>query len=465
MTEKILAVDDEQDMTKLLRRTLEPELDCHVLEAFNGSMALDMLEAKRVSLVICDIKMPGMDGFELLEHIRNLYPDMTVVMLTAFGNIESAVAAIKKGAYDFISKPFEQDEIIFKIKKAMERSRLLSENKRLLQDKSRQRSSLIGESEAMKKVYEKIGLVAQSDVNVLITGESGTGKDLTARSIHSLSNRKDMPFIPVNCPAIPEHILESELFGYKKGAFTNAFRDKTGMFQEADKGTIFLDEIGDVGPSIQTKLLRVIQEKEIRPLGDSKSFHVDVRIIASTNQVLEQKIEQKEFREDLFYRLSVITIELPPLRHRINDIPLLAHHLLSKHCKKMGKPSLRISDEAIEFLMKRSWKGNVRELENVLIQSILYAREKEIKKADVPVSDSDRAVSPGRNRPGADMAGLVYKDAKENFLKRFNHEYIGSKLLESHGNITQAAKESGLERQALQQIMRRFDIDPEKFRK
>ncbi|MBA3010673.1 MAG: sigma-54-dependent Fis family transcriptional regulator, partial [Desulfobacula sp.] len=269
MKANILAVDDEKDMTRLLQRTLEPEIDCRVTMAFSGEMALNILAQASFDLVICDIKMPGMDGFELLERLKEKYPDLTVVMLSAFGNIESAVSAIKKGAYDFISKPFEQEEILFKIQKALERSRLLHENKQLLKERQKETRSLIGNSEAMEKVYEKISLVAGSDVTVLITGESGTGKDLTARSIHDLSLRKNESFIPVNCPTIPEHILESELFGYKKGAFTNAYRDKAGLFQAADKGTIFLDKIGDTGPSTQTKFWGVTQKKEIKPRGDT----------------------------------------------------------------------------------------------------------------------------------------------------------------------------------------------------
>ncbi len=302
MTSHILVVDDEKDMTRLLQRSLEPELDCRVTMAFSGEMALNVLGQSDApfDLVISDIRMPGMDGFELLEHLKKQYPDLTVVMLTAYGNIESAVAAIKKGAYDYISKPFEQNEILYKIQKALERSRLISENRRLQKACQSPSLPLIGQSPAMQKVFEKISLVADSDVTVLITGESGTGKDLTARSIHALSPRRNKPYIPVNCPTIPEHILESELFGYKKGAFTNAYRDKTGLFQEAKQGTIFLDEIGDVGPTIQTKLLRVIQEKEVKPLGDTRVDHVDVRIIASTNQDLRQKIADKEFREDFF---------------------------------------------------------------------------------------------------------------------------------------------------------------------
>jgi DNA-binding NtrC family response regulator len=465
MTPNILVVDDEKDMTRLLQRTLEPELNCRVTMAFSGEMALSLLGIADTTfdLVISDIRMPGMDGFELLEQLKQKYPDLTVVMLTAYGNIESAVAAIKKGAYDFIAKPFDQDEIIFKIRKALERSRLISENRRLQKACQNEALPLIGQSPAIKKVFEKITLIADSDVTVLITGESGTGKDLTARSIHALSPRKNKPYIPINCPAIPEHILESELFGYKKGAFTNAYRDKTGLFQEANHGTIFLDEIGDVGPKIQTKLLRVIQEKEVKPLGDARVEHVDVRIITSTNQDLQQKIKDKEFREDFFYRLSVITIELPPLRDRITDIPLLCDHLLAKNCKKLNKPAKHLSENVMNLFMKHTWPGNVRELENVLVQGILYAASDTIHRADIPI-ENNSANECGGMAIGSDMGQLSYKDAKETTLTQFNHNYIGAMLSMTQGNITQAAKRCAMDRQALQQIMKRYAIDPEKFR-
>ena len=461
MTAHILAVDDEKDMTRLLQRTLEPELDCKVSMAFSGEMALNILNQQHYDLMICDIRMPGMDGFELLAKVKEEYPDLTVVMLTAFGNIDSAVSAIKEGAYDFISKPFDQDEIIFKIQKALERSRLLFENKRLSRDKV-ENPRLIGRSRAMESVFEKISLVAGSEVTVLITGESGTGKDLTARSIHEQSRRADKPFIPVNCPTIPEHILESELFGYKKGAFTNAFQDKKGLFQEADGGTIFLDEIGDIGPSIQTKLLRVIQEKEIKPLGDNRVHKVDVRIIASTNQDLPKKIANKEFREDLYYRLSVIPIELPPLRDRLSDIPLLAEHLVKKHCQLMAKSYKGISDAVMDVLVNQKWKGNVRELENVLVQGILYAGDGAIEQAHIPLDRDPKAdCNCIRSR---DFMELNYKAAKEAVLTRFNHDYIGARLSMTGGNITQAAKKCGMDRQALQQVMKRFSINPGDYR-
>lgn len=463
MKPKILAVDDEKDMTRLLQRTLEPEIDCQVTMAFSGNMAISILEQESFDLVICDIRMPGMDGFELLEYIKGRYPELTIVMLTAFSNVESAVKAIKKGAYDFIPKPFEQDEIIHKVRKALERSRLIRENRQLLKEKTNNTHELIGTSEAMQKVFHKINLVASSDVTVLITGESGTGKDLTARAIHALSGRKDQSYIPVNCPTIPEHILESELFGYKKGAFTNATRDKQGLFQEADKGTLFLDEIGDIGPAIQTKLLRVLQEKEIKPLGDTRVRKVDVRIIASTNRDLKQKMADKEFRQDFFYRLNVLSIVLPPLRERVTDIPAIAEHLVDKHCKKLKKTPKTISDGVMDLLMKYAWPGNVRELENVILQGILYAENDSIELGNIPLKKSDIG-SPALAGSGNTFLTLPYKQAKEKMLIEFNSAYVGAKLTASGGNITQAAKKSGIDRQALQQIIKRFNIDPETFR-
>jgi len=464
MATEILVVDDETDMTRLLQRTLEPELNCRVTMAFSGEIAVDILQQTSFDLVICDVKMPGMNGFELLNRIKADYPNLTVVMLTAFGNIESAVKAIKSGAYDFIAKPFERDEIIFKIQKALERSLLLKENKRLLKDREDRPYELIGKSEPMQKVFDQIRMVAPSDVTVLITGESGTGKDLTARSIHALSPRKDESFISVNCPTIPEFILESELFGYRKGAFTNATQDRDGLFQEADRGTIFLDEIGDIGPSIQTKLLRVLQEKEIKPLGDTKIKKVDVRIIASTNRNLKQKMADNEFRQDFFYRLNVLPIELPPLRDRIMNIPVIAEHLVAKHCKKMKKEPKTISEEVMDILMKQSWPGNVRELENILVQGILYSKDDTLRLSDIPIKDADQGKKGTTGLNSADLTALSYKTAKEKILKEFNHTYIGARLSMASGNITRAAGMCEMDRQALQQIMKRYEIDPDKFR-
>lgn len=463
MKDTILVVDDEQDLLQLMKRTLAPDLGCTVLTALSGQEAVQIVREQPVDLVLADIKMPDMDGLELLEHLRQGHPQLTVVLMTAYGCIELAVQAIKTGAYDFITKPFDHDSLVLILSKALERSRLLRENLRLqrsIQDSSAFQN-LVGRSRAMQRFYEAIQMVAKTDWTVLITGESGTGKDLTARAIHALSSRSRQPFVVVNCPAVPEHILESELFGYRKGAFTHATQNKPGLFQEAHGGTIFLDEIGDISISIQTKLLRVLQEKEIRPLGDTRSVQVDVRVIASTNRNLEEKIRRGEFREDLYYRLNVLPVVLPPLRERREDIPPLVDHFLSKRCAELGRPIKTVVPELMELLLKHPWEGNVRELENIILRGILFAPGEEIRPEHVGFgSGSSSGSYPG----GTDVSTSPYREAKSEVLRRFHVEYLARVLQTTRGNVTQAAQLCGLERQGLQQIMRRYGIRAEDYR-
>jgi DNA-binding NtrC family response regulator len=382
-------------------------------------------------------------------------------MMTAYASIDLAVQAIKNGAYDFITKPFEHDKLLHLIEKALERSRLVRENL-LLHKKVQEQESfqeMVGSSPKMLKVFQTIGIIAKADVTVLITGESGTGKDLAARAIHKLSQRANGPFVAVNCPNLPENILESELFGYKKGAFTHATQDRKGLFREAEGGTIYLDEIGDISPTLQTKLLRVLQDKEIRPLGQNKSVKVDVRIIASTNRDLEAKIKDGSFREDLFYRLNVLSLQMPPLRERSEDIPLLVEHLLAKFIKEFNKRPKSVAVELMHKFMSYQWRGNVRELENVISRAVLLAPEDTIRPEDV-----DWLPDPGDDcLMPKDFMSLPYKDAKARVLERFNREYISSLLLRHNSNVTRAAKECGLERQALQQVMRRYGIKSKSF--
>ncbi|AQV01128.1 sigma-54-dependent transcriptional regulator [Desulfococcus multivorans] len=462
-TRAILIVDDEPDMLVLLKRSLEPDLKCRVTLASSGTEALRHVSQGYFDLILADIKMPGMDGLALLEMVKRDYPEQTVVMMTGHGSIETAVEAMKHGAYDFITKPFDHDALVLRLEKALERSSLIRENLRLKKETrtSHVFQDLVGKSAVMQRVFETIRMVANTEFTVLITGESGTGKDLTARAIHALSARSEGPYVPVNCPTVPEHILESELFGYKKGAFTHATQNKIGLFQEADKGTLFLDEIGDVSPAIQTKLLRVIQEKEIKPLGDNRTISVDVRIISSTNQNLREKIREGTFREDFFYRLNVLPITLPPLRERREDIPLIADHILAKHCRKLSKPLKTLSPKLMELLVERPWEGNVRELENVIIQGILFSGGEEIQPRDIGI---ERLSGTGDCPEEETLLDLPYRDAKERNLQRFNNAYIGRLLAETGGNVTQAARKCGLERQSLQQIMRRYRILADRFR-
>jgi DNA-binding NtrC family response regulator len=462
MKHSILIVDDEQDMLELLKRSLEPDLKCRVATASSGEDALKLLSENSFDLVLADIKMPGMDGLELLEIIKRKNPDQTVVMMTAYGEIDTAVGAIRSGAYDFITKPFEHDALVLRLEKALERSTLLKENLRLLQACAPLSvfQDLVGKSAVMQRLYETIQMAAKADLTVLITGASGTGKDLTARAIHTLSPRSRGPFVAVNCPTVPENILESELFGYRKGAFTHATENRMGLFQEAHGGTIFLDEIGDISPTIQTKLLRVLQAKEIKPLGDTRSVTVDVRIIASTNQNLDEKIKKGEFREDFFYRLNVLPIRLPSLREHREDIPLIVNHLIEKHCAAMDRPLKRISPQLMDILMGLEWAGNVRELENLITRGILFSPAADIQPEDVGLSPP---VAP--RRPSlVDFGRLSYKEAKEQNLQEFNAHYLGRILAECKGNVSQAARQCGLERQALQQIMRRYGIRADAYR-
>jgi DNA-binding NtrC family response regulator len=463
MTRRILVVDDELDMLQLLKRSLEKDLDCRVDVAPSGEMGLEELERHTYDLVLSDIRMSGMGGLDLLQQIKQVRPNLTVIMMTAFGHINMAVEAMRRGAYDFITKPFDHDALILRLEKALERNQLVRENLRLQRECRDQTpfENLVGKSKAMQKVFDTLQMVAQAEMTVLITGESGTGKELAARAVHHLSTRAKGPFVAVNCPTLPENILESELFGYKKGAFTHATQNKIGLFQEANGGSIFLDEIGDISPAIQTKLLRVLQEKEIKPLGDTKSIRVDVRIIASTNQDLAAKIKSGKFREDVYYRLNVLPVEMPPLRNRTEDIPLIANFLVVKHCAKMNKPLKQISPALMDRLMDIEWVGNIRELENAVVRGILFTKSDEIRLSDVRLPNSQTRTCVEFE---TDLTAITYKEAKERILSDFSRQYVGNLLTACNGNITQASLKSGMKRQALQQIMRRYRINPDDYR-
>ncbi|MDR3569245.1 MAG: sigma-54 dependent transcriptional regulator [Syntrophobacteraceae bacterium] len=459
----LLIVDDEEDMGRLLQRALAPELGCEVKTANSGEAALAVLAKDPVGLMLLDVKMPGMDGLEVLERTRRDHPWLTVVMMTAHGTIDLAVQAIKMGAYDFITKPFDHEALVWHLTKAMERSRLLRENT-VLQRRVQQTQAfrnLVGKSAKMQRVFEAVQMVAKTDVTVLITGESGTGKDLLGRAIHDLSERQNEPFVVVNCPAVPENILESELFGYRKGAFTHAVQNRTGLFQEAHRGTLFLDEIGDISTTIQTKLLRVLQSKEIKPLGDTKSIHIDVRLVASTNRNLAEKIKRGEFREDLFYRLNVLPIELPPLRERREDILLLVHHFLEKHCREFKRPPKEVSTRLMELFLRWPWEGNVRELQNIIMRGVLLAPGDQIDVEHVGLLEklSERSCLVEETE-----RLLEYREAKDEVLRKFHVHYLEKALSATGGNVTRAARLCGLERQGLQQVMRRYGVQAEKYR-
>ncbi len=378
----ILIVDDEQSMREFLSILLEKE-GYAVHTASNAQEALRLIEEQIFSLIISDIKMPGMDGLQLLEEIQKISPDTLVLMITAFGSTDTAIEAMKKGALDYVIKPFKVDKIKILIRNALKKIELEQENA-LLRRELFARDGLdriIGKSPVMRSVFEIIQKTADSKSNVLITGESGTGKDLVAQAIHRLSRRKEHPFVAVNCGALPENLLESELFGYQRGAFTGAMENKKGLFEVADGGSIFLDEIGELNPTMQVKLLRVLQNQEFRRIGGTDDIQVDVRIIAASNQDFDQLVEAKRFREDLYYRLNVIPIEIPPLRKRKEDIPLLVNHFLKKVAPER---SLTVTEECMERLCRYEWKGNVRELENTIERTVVLSQEERVTMEHLP---------------------------------------------------------------------------------
>lgn len=462
----ILLVDDEPDLLTGLQRSFAKRLpDAKVLTASGGQEALAILKQQDIALVLMDIMMGDTNGLEMLSTINKIDPDLTVIMMTGYGTIELAVDAIRRGAWDFVTKPLELDLLTRTITKGLERSRLLNENKNLRSRIHPVRAvpDFIGESPSMQQLYKTIQTSADSEYTVLIRGASGTGKEICARAIHSLSKRARKPFVMVNCPAIPEHLLESELFGYRKGAFTGADRDHGGLFFQADGGTICLDEIGDIPVSVQIKLLRVLQEQEIKPLGADTSIKIDVRIIASTNADLENKIKEGKFREDLFYRLEVLTLRMPSLQEIAEDVPLLANHFLNNVQKELGINGKCFSPEALETLHSHNWPGNIRELQNAVRRAVLFCKDTVIDvkhlMIDTPVSSAAPVLAQSEDAPIT-----PYKDAKDSCLDTFTRQYIHTLLTKSKGNISQAARLSHLTRAALQKIMRRYEIDGSKFR-
>jgi len=371
MKSRILVVDDEESIREFLEIMLKKE-GYEVTTAEDGAKAKDILTKKSFDMVISDLQMPNMTGIELLRHVKESYPDLVFMMITAFGTTETAVEAMKLGAYDYLTKPFKIDEVRLNISNALRSKNLETEvrvlKKELVKEYSFQ--NMIGNSEAMHQVFNLIQRVSQAPTNVLITGESGTGKEVIAKAIHYNGPLKDKPFVTVNCGAIPENLMESEMFGHKKGSFTGAIADKAGLFEVADGGTLFLDEVGELPMSIQVKLLRAIQERIIRRVGATEDMKVEVRIIAATNRNLEDMVSKNTFRQDLFYRLNVINIKSPPLRDRSEDIPLLANHFLKKYNDKLGKQIASISVEAMDILKKYNYPGNVRELENMIERTV-----------------------------------------------------------------------------------------------
>jgi two-component system, NtrC family, nitrogen regulation response regulator NtrX len=376
----ILVIDDEKSIRNTLKDILEYEQH-DVSLAEEGQQGLDILAESKIDLVLCDIKMPNMDGIEVLSRISELNPEIPVIMISGHGNIDTAVDAIKKGAYDFIEKPLDLNRLLVTLKNALERTDLVVETKRL-RKKITGHYTIVGESPAIQKVKDMIDKVAPTDARVLITGSNGTGKELVARDLHEKSSRASGPFVEVNCAAIPSELIESELFGHEKGAFTSAIKQRKGKFEQAHGGTIFLDEIGDMSLAAQAKVLRALQENKISRVGSDKDITVDVRVLAATNKDLKEEIDKKTFREDLYHRLSVILIQVPTLNERIEDVPILADYFIEQICSEYGRQKKNITEDGIAELQKIRWTGNIREFRNVLERLIILC-DKEITGKDV----------------------------------------------------------------------------------
>ncbi|MBN1627490.1 MAG: sigma-54-dependent Fis family transcriptional regulator [Deltaproteobacteria bacterium] len=433
----ILIVDDEKNMRHMLQIMLSKE--GYLAEtAADGIEGLARMDEMDFDFILCDIKMPRMDGLAFLKEARERHPEKTFIMMSAYGTIDTAIEAMKLGAYDYIAKPFKSDEALLTLKKAEERERLKEENTRLQDRINRieQKYSfgnIIARSEAMARVFELVDRVADHKTTVLITGESGTGKELIAKAIHAKSSRSERAMISINCGGIPGTLLESEMFGYKKGAFTDASKDKPGLFEEADRSTIFLDEIGELPLQLQVKLLRVLQEEEITPLGATVPRKINARVVAATSRDLKKEVEQGRFREDLFYRINVMTIDLPPLRERRGDIPLLTGHFIETFNKKLGKNIEGLTSSAMAFLLAHSWSGNIRELENVIERAIILAGNNLITPSELPSSiTSKKELMPSEGQ------GRSLSIKKE--TRRLETELIRKALDLTGGNRSNAAK-------------------------
>jgi two-component system response regulator GlrR len=449
---KILLVDDDRNLIELVKMRLE-SANFEVVTALKEEEAIEAVKGQVFDLSLVDLQLVNQDGISLMEELHLIIPEMPVIILTAYGSIESAVEAMRRGAYSYLTKPFDPRDLLLQIERALDNRRLASEIQRLkgLLDERYGFENIVARSEKMQKVLEMVSQIAKTDSTVYIYGESGTGKELIAKAIHLASERKDRAFVAINCAALPETLMESELFGHEKGAFTGAVRSTKGLFTQAHEGTIFLDEIGDMPLSIQAKLLRVLQERQFYPVGSEKSVEVDVRVIVATQKDLEDQVKQGLFREDLFYRIHVIPIYLPPLRERKEDIPLLAEHFLKKFSRQMKKEVRGLTPTAIQRLMLHEWPGNVREVENTIEYAVAMTQQDVISEdfiLQTRVSEPQELLKP-------------LKEARNDFEKR----YLVHLLQLSEGNVSKAAKLAGRYRADFYDLLKKHDLKLEDFKK
>lgn len=457
--EKILIIDDEAEILENCRRILKRSgYDCLLLQ--ESENFAQVLKAERPDLILTDLRMPRKDGMSVLKEAKAINPDIVVLLFTAYGTIKSAVEACKLGAFDYILKPFSAEQLRIAVNRGFKQKRLADENKYLRSQLKEAYgfNRIIGKSASLQKVLKLVKKVSKTEANVLIQGDSGTGKELIARNIHIHSDRSHRPFVPVDCASLPENLLESELFGHEKGAFTDAHVTRPGIFEYADGGTLFLDEIGELSITLQSKLLRTLQEHQVRRVGGRKLINVDVRIITATNKNLQEVVAQGGFREDLFYRINVITIPLPPLRERRDDVPLLANHYLKHFSKGSINEVKGISQNALELMERYHWPGNVRELQNVMERAVSLTVSKIIVPEDLPeqirlAGKPDVCISPIITPTGSN-----YKEAKKDWLDLFEKQYLSDLLKRHHGNISKAALEAQVNRKTIHRMLKRHRL-------
>jgi DNA-binding NtrC family response regulator len=467
MKGSVLIVDDEPDIQLVMSANLRRE-GYDVDTAGDGKEALRKLEVKDFDAVIVDHQMPSLTGMEFLEQLRSDAAsgrgraDVPVIMITAYGTIEMAVQAMKNGAYSYLTKPIRYEDLSLQVKNAVERHRLSLEiqNLRHEVEERYQFGNIIGRNPRMQEIFRVIQTVAETDATVLIHGESGTGKELIARAIHYNSRRKDKPFVVVSCSALPETLLESELFGHEKGAFTGAIRQRIGRFEMAEGGTVFLDEIGEMSMPVQLKLLRVLQEREIERVGGNQTIKADVRVIAATHRDLQQAMRDRQFRQDLFYRLNVVPIKLPPLRERLDDVPLLAAHFLKKYCTKNRKPVKTLSRDALAALSAYPYPGNVRELENIIERSVVMEKGETVRRSDLGFTATFRKAF----RPVVSGELQPFRTMKTEVVEQFEREYLSQVLRMYKGNMSRAAEHAGMNIKNLHEKMAKYGLKREEFK-
>jgi two-component system response regulator HydG len=458
----VLVVDDKEDLLKLFAKILGEEFSLST--ASDGAKALALIAEHEFDVVVADLKMPGASGFTVLESVKARWPETEVILLAAYGSVSDAVEAVKQGAYDYIQKPFDPDAAALVVARALERRRLRAQTVSLRKELEGVNSfhNVIGKSPPMREVCGLLERAAGLDTTVLLTGETGTGKELAARAVHYHSTRKHNRFVPVNCGALPAELGDNELFGYAKGAFNGAAASKPGLFEEANRGTLFLDEVGELPLPVQVKLNRALQDKEIRRVGENSPFAVDVRIIAATHRELKAEVQAGRFREDLFYRLHVFPIRVPALRERREDIPALAAHFLAKHARASKRDITGIGNAAMRALTAYNWPGNVRELENAIERAVAIATGRELDIRDLPAELRGAQVGA---LPAEVLVRMPYHEAMGTARDRISREYLAVLLHEFEGNVTRAAERAGIERESLHRLLKRYGVRSEDYKK